>query len=112
MHDKLYFYITLKDVRPNQNRHRVYTIAVFEESTTNQYNVILYWGKIGTTKQRKISYCNDRDELDKLIIGILKTRLQHGYVLVEKHTDTPEYTILSEFRQDNLYPNSQLKIFE
>ena len=112
MKGKKLFHITLKDIRPNQNRHRMYTIAVAECEDDNQYHVTLYWGKVGATKQRKIHPCSAKEELTSFLISVLKTRLKHGYLLVEKHPSTPNYEILNQFEQDSLYPINQLKLFD
>lgn len=104
------FHITLKDSRPRENRHRVYTIFVSEKG--GLYSVTLLWGRIGAKKQRKIQVCETLDILNRCIINILKMRLNHGYLLVEKSEYTPSYDILNEFKQDALYSNDQLKMFE
>lgn len=111
MNSSLLFHITLKDIRPAQNRQRVYTIAVSSDGLFDSYAITLYWGRVGSKRQRKICQCNSKKALDKLITGILKVRLKHGYLLVDKHEFTPEYSILEEFEMAPIYPSNQLKLF-
>ena len=105
------FYITLKDIRPKQNRNRIYTIAVGNEGLSESYKVKLYWGRVGAKRQQRIYTRFTQETLDQFVRNILRTRLKHGYLLVEKHPNTPNYHILNEFRSDSLYPKEQLGIF-
>jgi len=103
------YHITLKDSRPKENRHRVYTIAVY--ALANTYSITLLWGRIGTKKQRKIQTCESQEALTTCLTAILKTRLKHGYLLAEKSTQTPDYEILSKFQKANLWGARQLSLF-
>ena len=105
------FHITLKDIRPSQNRQRVYTIAVYAVEQEDSYSIMLFWGRVGATKQRKVQTCSNQSELDKCLVSVLKTRLKHGYVLVEKSKNAPDYEILEEFEKASLYSENQLCLF-
>lgn len=106
-------YLLLRDIRPAQNRYRVYEIQMGSITIKEQtyFSVILAWGRVGHRKQRKIFLCSNREEVDKLLKPVLRTRYRHGYQLADKSRSFPPYTILKEFKEASPLPSLQLSLF-
>jgi hypothetical protein len=107
-------YLTLQDVRSVQNRYRSYLIKIETINIRNRYHyaIKLAWGRIGGNK-RVLSYvCNSLDEVKSLLKPILRTRLRHGYRLIDKSENFPEYEILKEFQKGSVVGSTQLLLFD
>ncbi len=107
-------YLTLQDIRPGQNRYRSYIIKIetIDIGNNHSYVVKLIWGRI-RGKKRILSYvCSNLDEIRSLLRPILKTRLRHGYRLVDKSENFPEYGILDKFQIGQLTDSNQLFLFQ
>ena len=106
-------HLILRDIRPAQNRYRVYEIRIGSIILQGQpySSVILAWGRLGNRKQRKVFLCHSQEELDKLLQQILRTRYRHGYQLADKSLQFPSYTILDKFPPSTPLLSQQLSLF-
>lgn len=106
-------HLILRDIRPAQNRYRIYEIRIGSIILKGQvhYSVILAWGRIGNRKQRKVLFCHSQEELDKMLQQILRTRYRHGYQLADKSLRFPSYDILDHFQPATPLLSQQLSLF-
>lgn len=112
-HKELNSYLALQDIRPAQNRYRSYLIRIRTIVVKNDrhYLVDLAWGRIGGNK-RILSYvCNDIKKVDLLLKPVLRTRLRHGYRIIDQGRRFPEYKVLNEFQKGGALKSAQLSLF-
>lgn len=103
-------YLALQDVRQSENRYRSYLLRIKTIMINNDYHysVILTWGRIGN-KKRVLSYlCNNMPEVDRLLKPVLRTRLRHGYQIIDKGEHFPKYEILDRFEKGEMINSLQL----
>ena len=106
-------YLILRDIRPAQNRYRVYEIRIGSVRMQGQenYSVVLAWGRAGYQKRRQVFLLDSQEKVDRLLKPVLRTRYRHGYQLADKSRNFPHYPILEEFAAADSLPSKQLSLF-
>lgn len=103
-------YLALQYVEPVRNRYRSYLIRINTVTIKDElrYFIVLAWGRIGVKKRRLSYLCRNIQDIDRLLKPVLRTRLRHGYRIVERGERFPEYEILSEFQKGQVIESKQL----
>lgn len=97
-------YISLVCVDEAENKWRSYTIQV----TDNE--VLCVWGRLNRYNRKLQRQFDDKEEMIKYLVSILKRRNRNGYQVIEKSLEFPELEILKEIPvTDNIA--GQLRLF-
>lgn len=106
-------YLTLQNIRPAQNRYRSYVVKIetLDIRNNRSYIVKLAWGRIGGNKRIHFYVCNNPNEVKSLLRPVLRTRLRHGYRLINKSENFPRFEILNEFQVGSIPDTNQLLLF-
>jgi len=97
-------YISLVCVDESENKWRSYTIQVTE------HEVLCAWGRLNRYNRKLQRRFDDKLEMKKYLVSILKRRNRHGYKIIEKSVEFPELDILKQIPVTNNIAG-QLRLF-
>ena len=97
-------YISLVCVDEAENKWRSYTIQVTENT------VLCAWGRLNRYNRKLKRRFNDKAEMMKYLVSVLKRRNRHGYKIIEKSEEFPELEILKDIPVTNNIAG-QLRLF-
>ena len=72
--------VELRKVVPKENCYRRYKVSE-QKLLFGGYDLILEWGRIGTSSRLKVETCRSVEELGKKREEVLGKRRRHGYVV-------------------------------
>jgi predicted DNA-binding WGR domain protein len=75
--------VELRKVVPEQNCYRRYKVSE-QKLLFGGYDLILEWGRIGTSSRLKVETCRSVEEIRKKREEVLGKRRRHGYVVSVK----------------------------
>lgn len=74
------------------------------------FAVHLSWGRLSQTPKRQVKQFQERDRMLHFLKALIKTRLSHGYALLEKSDDVPP-TLLEHHSPAYRVIGKQLQLF-